>query len=103
MERRGRRYPTRDLIVLVGRGARSWTRLGLTVSHHVGKSHDRNRVKRLIREYFRTHKMRFAEGFDLVVIVKRQHRLSGLADVERNFEQLFRQARELVASEAAPS
>jgi len=47
-----------------------WSRLGLVVSRKVGKAHDRNRVKRLIREYFRLRRQRFREPVDLVVVAK---------------------------------
>lgn len=48
----------------------SW-RLGLTVSRKIGKSVRRNRVKRLIREYFRLHQHDFRLRADIVVVPKR--------------------------------
>ncbi|MBF0624747.1 MAG: ribonuclease P protein component [Magnetococcales bacterium] len=42
-------------------------RLGLTVSRKAGKATERNRIKRVTREYFRQHQIRFRDGFDCVV------------------------------------
>lgn len=46
------------------------TRLGLVVSRKVGQAVTRNRVKRLIREFFRSNRRRFPQGMQLVVIAR---------------------------------
>lgn len=55
------------LIVYAARNQLDHGRLGLSVSRKVGKSHDRNLWKRLIRETFRRH-ADLCHGLDLIVI-----------------------------------
>jgi len=45
-------------------------RLGITVGKHVGSAVKRNRVKRLIREFFRLNKGRLPASTDFVIIAK---------------------------------
>ena len=47
------------------------TRLGITVSKKIGNSVKRNRLKRLIREFFRLHKTCFPRGYDIVISAKK--------------------------------
>ncbi len=56
-------------------------RVGLTVSKRVGVAVVRNRVKRLVREWMRTHDWMPA-GYDVVIIAKDSAaRLEGLREV----------------------
>ena len=45
-------------------------RVGITASRKVGIAVVRNRVKRLIREFFRQHKSCFTAGIDYSLVVK---------------------------------
>jgi ribonuclease P protein component len=46
-------------------------RLGITVTRKTGKSVKRNRIKRLIRDFFRLNKNLFPAEHDVVIMAKR--------------------------------
>lgn len=91
---RGRRYFSANFILIVlerMENERSW-RLGLAVSKKVGKAVRRNRIKRLIREFFRLHQDRISLPLDFVVIPKKAINADSLdfAQVERELAPLLR-------------
>ncbi|MFQ5514363.1 MAG: ribonuclease P protein component [Myxococcota bacterium] len=57
-------------VFLVDRSDGSGARLGITVTRKVGNAVRRNRIKRLVREWFR-HRDHELGSCDLIVIVKR--------------------------------
>nr|WP_242012472.1 ribonuclease P protein component [Pseudodesulfovibrio cashew] len=70
---RGRKYFTRNFILFVKRRneGQGGIRLGLTVSKKMGHAVARNRIKRVVREYFRLHQFEFYLPLDIVVVPKR--------------------------------
>jgi len=67
----GQRLQTKHFIIYHRLSSYPFSRLGITVSHQVGKAVQRNRVKRLLREFFRLHKQKLYPGQDVVIIAKK--------------------------------
>lgn len=63
-------------------------RLGVTVSKKIGCSVVRNRIKRLIREVFRRHRL-YIPAVDLNVIARRDSVLMGFQSIELELEKAF--------------
>ena len=68
LNRLGRRQHTPHFTVIYRRNHSGINRLGITASKKIGNAVKRNRVKRLVREFFRLNKHRFPQGYDLVII-----------------------------------
>ncbi|MDO9632552.1 MAG: ribonuclease P protein component [Humidesulfovibrio sp.] len=85
----GRKFYTRHfvLFVLSRVDAGEGLRLGLTVSRKVGRAVRRNRIRRVLREFFRLHQEDIDRPFDIVVVPKRNldPKTVDLALVEQEF------------------
>ena len=58
------------LLALALPNGTSAARLGLTVSSKVGNAVTRNRIRRQLREWFRTHIEELPKGHDVVIIAR---------------------------------
>ena len=82
---RRKRFETRHFILMLRKNDKDTTRLGLVVGRKAGGAVARNRVKRLIREFFRLNKERIPESSDLIVLAKEDIVIKGYREV---FEEL---------------
>lgn len=70
VKKRGKKAGSRHLTVYILTNEIGKTRLGLAVSSAVGNSPERNRIKRLVREFFRLNKGVLPQSSDLLVTVR---------------------------------
>lgn len=70
VQAQGRRLHSRHFGVTLGPATAGCPRLGLAVTRRLGKAVRRNRVKRLLREFFRRHK-HLLPPLDLVIMAKK--------------------------------
>ena len=64
-------------------------RVGISVGKKIGKAHQRNKIKRYIREYFNIHKNNFPKNINLVVIARKQTAEMGLREFEASLDHIF--------------
>lgn len=101
VQRKGQKHHTHHFLVFVAprpaerevtrqseAGALRPTRLGVTVTRKVGAAHQRNRIKRLVREVFRQERSLLPPGYDMVWVAKRNALSFTLEELRGDFVQL---------------
>ena len=78
-------------------------RIGLTVGKVLGKAHERNRIKRRMREALRRHVVLLPAGFDLILHPRRNVLTVEFAQLEGEIVRILEQARDEAAHFAKPA
>jgi ribonuclease P protein component len=82
---KGKSVGTPFVVVYCRRLRRDYNQIGITVSNKIGKAVHRNRIRRRIREIYRTNENRFICGFDLVVVARAKSRNAEYGQLEEAF------------------
>jgi ribonuclease P protein component len=83
---------TPHFVLLVYKNSLKNSRLGVTVSRKVGNAIQRNRIKRLIREFFRQHNKIFLDKKDYSIIAKRDICLLSSSEIYIELSEIFLKA-----------
>ncbi|PIE64290.1 MAG: ribonuclease P protein component [Desulfobacterales bacterium] len=85
LSKKGKRHFSKLFIIICQKNNASRSRLGITVSKKVGKAVTRNRIKRIIRNFFRLNRHFLKESLDINVIARKA---SGEAEATAMCNQL---------------
>lgn len=96
VQRAGLRAPCGSVMILALPAATGARRIGFTVSRKVGNAPTRNRVKRRLRELYRTSKDQWPQTLDIVVIARQQAATASFAELREAMEKGARKLRQAV-------
>lgn len=89
----GKSWSTPVLILRAHANGTNGNRFGFVVGKKVGKAVRRNRTKRLMREAVRRRLERMRQGWDIILIARREAEGAEFAAVDTAVENLFQRAR----------
>lgn len=78
------------MAVYCRKNRRSTSRLGLTTGVKLGHAVCRNRVRRRLREIYRTNEYRISPGWDIVIVARGKAVYAHYGEMERSFLSLAR-------------
>ena len=97
VQRSPHRLVTQHFIVYARPTGDRDTRIGITVSRKVGRAHQRNRVKRLVREVFRMNRSTVPSGLDAVLVARPGRGLPDFGEVEAQLVPSLMELKQRVA------
>ena len=89
VNRSGQRHHTKHFIVILTQNGLGSNRLGITVSKKTGSAVKRNRVKRLIREFFRLNRLYFPQGYDILIVAKKDASYCHLREIKEELGEII--------------
>ncbi len=88
--KKGRRFESPNfLIYVLSIADNSAFKIGLLTNKEVGTAFRRNRIKRLVREFFRLNRERIIKGVVFLIKPKSKCKVEDYKDVREEFEKLF--------------
>jgi len=91
ISREGAKYQSQHFRVSLCPNHLPYARLGITVGKHIGSAVRRNRLKRMIREFFRLNKAVLPDASDLVITAKDGAAGLNFGQVSEELKGIFRE------------
>lgn len=96
---KGKSFVSPFLVLYYKKNGKNKNFLGITVSGKVGNAVLRNKLRRRIREIYRTNEERFLSGYTIVVVARIRSSRASYEDLRRSFLKLAKKANILRSEE----
>ncbi|MFO7612757.1 MAG: ribonuclease P protein component [Clostridia bacterium] len=91
--RKGKYFTSNNLTLYVLKARDGSKRLGITVSRKAyGRSVDRNRVRRLVRESYRSFEQDIRENAEMVFVIRKNKELPAYSEIRNEMNYLLKQS-----------
>lgn len=85
----GERRYTKHFTVILKENGLGISRMGVTASKRIGNAVKRNRIKRLVREFFRQNRMALLQGYDFVIVARHNLDALDLRAIEKELGEII--------------
>ena len=99
---KGRNAASPYFAVYCRRTGRPYSRLGLTTGVKLGNAVKRNRVRRRMRELYRTNESKLRPGYDIVMVARTRAIFARYSDLESSFLRLMKKLELTLPREETP-
>ena len=99
---KGRNAASPYFAVYCRRTGRPYSRLGLTTGVKLGNAVKRNRVRRRMRELYRTNESKLRPGYDIVMVARTRAIFARYSDLESSFLRLMKKLELTIPREEEP-
>jgi len=89
IQKTGKRRQSRHFVVITASAQQHQSRLGITASRRFGKAVTRNRMKRMLREFFRMRQGRITPARDILLIPKSVAKELSFAQIVKELERVL--------------
>ena len=99
---KGRNAASPSCAVYCRKTGRPYSRLGLTTGVKLGNAVKRNRVRRRMRELYRTNESKLRPGYDIVMVARTRAIFARYSDLESSFLRLMKKLELTLPREEEP-
>jgi ribonuclease P protein component len=89
LQQTGTKIQNHHFIAVYAPGSFNRSRLGITVTKKVGNAAERNRIKRMSREFFRLNRHKLKGCWDIVIIAKKEAVELGSGEAFSSLQNFF--------------
>lgn len=89
-KKEGKRHLAESFVIYTAPNTLCVRRLGISAGSRVGAAARRNRIKRLLKEFFRLNKNLFPESSDILISVRKTTAVKNYGDIEKELKGLFK-------------
>ena len=102
LDSKGRNAASPSFAVYCRKTGRPYSRLGLTTGVKLGNAVKRNRVRRRMRELYRTNESKLRPGYDIVMVARTRAIFARYSDLESSFLRLMKKLELTLPREEEP-
>lgn len=90
--RKRKTFGSRNFVIYAKKREKNYARIGISVPTRLGKAHQRNLIKRQVREMLKDFKY-YECDYDLIIIVKKMYLSRSFRENEKDLENLLKQVK----------